>query len=123
MRETAARKAAQAKGQRAEALCAWILRLKGYRILAHSYRSPVGEIDIVAKKNDLVVFVEVKARPTKPLAFEAVTPQQRQRIERAAQVFLQKHGLSPCNGVRFDVMAVLPWQFPEHLKDAWRPDF
>ena len=46
----------------AEGLSAWGLRLKGYRILARGFRVPVGEIDIIARRGRVLVFVEVKAR-------------------------------------------------------------
>ena len=109
-------------GRWAETVCVWCLRLQGYRVLARRYRSPVGEIDIVARRGRVVAIVEVKARADAADAAEALTVRQRRRIARAAGAFLQAHpGLAACD-VRFDAMALAPWQWPRHLRDAWRPD-
>ena len=58
-------------GRLAESAAAALLRLKGFRILARGYKVPVGEIDIVARRGRLVLFVEVKARPSADAANEA----------------------------------------------------
>ena len=71
--ERADRRLAERRGRRAETLAAWYLRLKGYRILARRYRTPVGEIDLIVRRGRLVAFVEVKRRPTEAEAAEAVT--------------------------------------------------
>lgn len=108
-------------GRLAEAVAAWLLRLHGFRILARRAATPVGEIDLVARRGDLVLFVEVKTRPTLALALEAVTPTQRLRIERAALWYLaQRRGLAGCR-YRFDVVALAPGRLPVHVRDAWRP--
>jgi putative endonuclease len=109
-------------GRLAEAVAALCLRLKGYRILARRWRTPVGEIDLVARRGDLVAFVEVKARATRLDALEAITPGQRHRVEQAAALFLQHHPqLASCR-LRFDVIAVCPGRLPHHLSGAWRGD-
>ena len=64
-------------GRAAESLCATRLTLSGYRVLTRGYRVPVGEIDIVARRRDLLVFVEVKARAVLDDAMAAVAPQLR----------------------------------------------
>jgi len=115
------RQAAERRGRHAETLCAWFLRLKGYRILAHSFRCPLGEVDIVAQKGGVCVFVEVKARKDLRGSLEAISAKQRKRIENAAQVFLQQNSKCIDKGVRFDVIGVSPWKLPHHFKDAWRP--
>ncbi len=109
-------------GRLAETVCVWCLRLQGYRVLARRYRSPVGEIDIVARRGRTVAIVEVKARADATSAAEALTLRQRQRIARAAGAFLQAHpALGGCD-IRFDAIALAPWQWPLHVRDAWRPD-
>lgn len=110
-------------GRFAETLAAWSLRLRGYRILARGFRVPVGEIDIVARRGELVVFVEVKARQDKPTAAESLRPRQTARITRAAQAFMQAHPRLNEMDQRFDVILVCPWRLPVHLVDAWRPEF
>jgi putative endonuclease len=66
------RRAGYRQGLRAETIAALFLRLKGYRILARRFTSPVGEIDLVARRGTSLVFVEVKARPTLDAAAESI---------------------------------------------------
>ena len=107
-------------GRLAEALCAWHLRLRGYRILARRFQTPLGEIDIVARRGGLVAFVEVKARRDLVQAGESLSVRQQRRIARAAQVYLQKQPSLQALDKRFDVMLVAPWRVPRHVIDAWR---
>ena len=111
---------AWAWGLLAERICVWILRLKGYRILAQRFKTHVGEIDIVAQKGNLVSFIEVKARPNQRIGLECISSKQQQRIYHAAQIFLSKSLKKDFDRFRFDVMVVVPWCWPYHLKDAWR---
>lgn len=117
---SAKRRAGFTKGHRGEWLAAWALRLKGYRILAVRYRTKLGEIDIVARRGDLVAMVEVKARPTLVEAMEAVGPASQARIERAADLWLSRRKNAQRLSLRFDIVAVLPRRWPVHVKDAWR---
>ena len=117
---TSTRKAAETKGRTAETVAAVFLRLKGYRVLKQRFKCSAGEIDIIAQKKDMVVFVEVKARPTVEEAYESVTQRQRLRIETAATVWLQQQ-TSQDFACRFDVIAVAPSGVPAHMMDAWRP--
>jgi putative endonuclease len=107
-------------GRLAESVAAWFLRLKGFRILARRFATPVGEIDLVASRGGLVVFVEVKRRSDLATASEAILPRQRQRIARAAEIFLQRRPDARTACCRFDVVAVAPWRWPLHVTDAWR---
>lgn len=107
----------------AETACAAWLRLTGYRILARNYRVPVGEIDIVARRGQVLVFVEVKARSSRAAGAEALSPRQQRRIGRAAEQFLAGRGDLAGFDVRFDLMLVQPWRPPMHIRDAWRPNF
>ncbi len=108
-------------GQFAETVCVLSLRLRGYRILARRYRTPVGEIDIVAQRGQTLAIIEVKARETVDQAAEAIRPHQQQRIMRATEMFCQQRpNLSQCR-LRFDAMLVAPWRIPSHICDAWRP--
>src|ERR1700723_931383 len=86
-----ARVAAFRTGLSAEARAAAWLMAKGYRILAKRFRTPYGEIDIVARRRNLLAFVEVKARATLDEAAYAVTPRQQLRIIAAAQAWLAAH--------------------------------
>lgn len=109
-------------GRGAETLAVWLLRLKGYRILGRNLRTPVGEVDIVARRGKVVAFVEVKRRPGMDAARRAVSRTQQQRILRAAE-YLRASGQlgTDVRGYRFDLIAVLPRRLPVHLPDMWRP--
>ena len=117
-----ARHRAQRRGHAAEMLCRWHLRLRGWRIIARDWRCPAGEIDIVARRGQVLAIIEVKARGNVTDAISAILPRQRRRIARATSAFLLAHpdlaGLMP----RFDIMLVAPLRLPRHLPDAWRAD-
>ena len=91
-------------------------------MIARRLRTRAGEIDIVAKRGGLIVFIEVKARPDLATAMAAIGPGQRRRLARAAEAFLASHATDVDYGVRFDVMLIRPWRRPVHVVDAWRPD-
>lgn len=109
-----------ARGLWAEALAALYLRVKGYRILARRYKTRWGEVDIVARRGDLLAFVEVKSRATLGTALDSVTPPSRRRIADAARQFLADHPDLSCLMVRFDVVAVPQGGMPVHTCDAWQ---
>jgi len=114
------RRRREAAGRAAEAVAATLLRLKGFRILARRFRSPVGEIDIVARRGRLVAFVEVKVRGDLATAGESVGARQQWRIARAAAAFLQKRPELQQLDQRFDVILLAPWRLPLHISGAWR---
>lgn len=114
---------AERRGRRGETWAVTLLVLKGYRILGRRVRTPIGEIDLVARSpGGAVCFVEVKARPEGLMAAEAVGPRQKARIARAAALYLAGRPGLAGKGVRFDIMTVAPGRLPRHLRDAWRPD-
>ena len=117
-----ARRRAYGRGRRAERTAAWWLRLKGYRILAHGFRAPVGEIDLIARRGGILALVEVKARPSVSEGHEAIAPRQRRRIERAALVLLQRRPDLAGLDLRFDVVLISPRRWPMHIADAWRSE-
>lgn len=103
----------------AEAVAAWMLRFKGYRILAMRYKTPVGEIDVMARRGGTLVFVEVKARSSMDEALHAVRAQQAKRIIRAAEYYLASGKAVDFREMRFDVIAIrLPFQV-QHIKAAF----
>lgn len=116
------RRNAERRGRFAETLAAFALRLKGYRILEKRMKTPVGEIDLIAQRGNLVAFIEVKARKTETLALEAITPHARKRIIRAAELWMAHKPALQTHDWRFDVMMVRPRRWPTHLPDAWRPE-
>ncbi|MCE3256504.1 MAG: hypothetical protein K0Q64_587 [Nitrobacter vulgaris] len=108
------RVAAFRTGLSAESLAAAYLIAKGYRILARRFRTPHGEIDIVARRRQLLAFVEVKARRSLDDAAYAVT-QRQQRIITAAQAWLMAHPEHATFEFRFDAMLIAPRRLPRHL--------
>lgn len=117
-----ARHRAWRRGIWAEAACAATLVLRGYRILGRRMRSPVGEIDILARRGPVLAIIEVKARQDITQAAEAVTPRQQDRLVRAAGWVVAGRPDLAAMQIRFDVMLVTPWRWPEHIVDAWRAD-
>ena len=91
------------------------LREHGYLILARRFRTPYGEIDIVAQSDSLLAFVEVKARGKIDDAAYAVTPRQQQRIINAARAWLMTHPEHAGFDMRFDAMLIAPKHPPCHL--------
>ena len=113
------RVAAFRTGLSAEARAAAYLMAKGYRILAKRFRTPHGEIDLVAKRRNLIAFVEVKARATLDEAAYAVTPRQKARIIDAAQAWLVAHPEHAELELRFDAMLIAPRHLPRHVIAAF----
>jgi putative endonuclease len=112
------RRAALGFGALAETLAAAHLRLRGYVILARGYSTRSGEIDIVARKGDVVAFVEVKARPTLEEAMTAVTAQKARRLSTACRHWLTQNEWAMACTLRGDLIAVAPRRWPRHLEAA-----
>jgi putative endonuclease len=106
-------------GLSAESRAAAFLIAKGYRILGRRFRTPVGEIDIVARRRGVLVFVEVKARESFEAAAAAIGPRQRHRIIATAQSWLAAHPQDADRAMRFDVVLVVPGRLPHHLPAAF----
>jgi putative endonuclease len=113
------RQAAFRTGLSAESRAAALLVAKGFRIVARRWKSPVGEIDIVARRRTLLVFVEVKARADLDTAAESVTPRQRQRIAAAAEAWLATYPDQSIKDIRFDAVLVAPGRMPRHITGAF----
>jgi putative endonuclease len=105
-------------GISAESRAAAFLIAKGFRILARRWRSPVGEIDIIARRRSLLIFVEVKARANLDDAAWSVTERQRLRIA-AAEAWLARNGDARIRDIRFDAMLVAPGRIPRHITAAF----
>ena len=106
-------------GLSAERRAAAYLIAKGYRILARRFRTPHGEIDIVARRRQLLAFVEVKARRSLDDAAYAVTRKQQQRIINAAQAWLMAHPEHETFEFRFGARLIAPRRLPRHLLGAF----
>lgn len=118
----ARKKRAQRRGLWAEALARLYLRVTGWRILAANVKTPVGEIDIVARRRNIVAFIEVKTRTDLGAAATAIGVNQQRRIARAAEAFLIQRPALQHNDVRFDAFLVTgPFSF-RHLTNAWQAE-
>lgn len=114
------RRRAYRLGHWAERLAALSLIVKGYRIVERRYRTGAGEIDIIARKGDLVVFVEVKARVSRQTALDSINATARQRIERASLRWLSRQPDGGNLARRYDIIAVQPRRWPVHFENAWQ---
>ncbi len=114
-----ARVAAFQTGISAESRACVFLLAKGYRILARRFRTPYGEIDIVARRRKLLAFIEVKARATLDAAAYSITQQQQGRIVAAAAAWLMAHPEHADFDMRFDAMLIAPKHLPRHLMAAF----
>jgi putative endonuclease len=117
MREKRVR--AYRSGLVAETVAALMLRVKGYAIVARRYKTPVGEIDLVAIKGKRLAFVEVKRRRTREDAAWTLPAKQRRRIVRAAQYWLAGHPNFAGHDIAFDVVLTAPWTWPRYIANAF----
>ncbi len=113
------RRRAERSGRFAEAIARLYLRLKLYAIVEKRYKTPGGEIDIIAIKGSAVVFVEVKMRRSTADEYDALASVNQRRIIRAAQFFLAQNPELAQKHLRFDVIFLAPGAWPHHLQGAF----
>jgi putative endonuclease len=113
------RRSAEKQGRRAEFFAAFWLQLQLYRIVERRFKTPVGEIDLIAERFGTTVFVEVKARARNGREAEALGKVNRQRLVRAANYYLARHPAKAASPLRFDVIFLAPGLPPRHLKNAF----
>lgn len=118
-RQTRRRRKAQRLGIWSERLAVLALLAKGYRIADRNFRCRLGEIDIVARKGDLIAFVEVKARGSVEEAVDSVGAEAQRRIAAAADLWIARQRDHARLSWRFDIVAVLPRRWPLHLPEAF----
>jgi putative endonuclease len=117
--ELTRRRKAWRRGHLSEYLAALFLVAKGYRILAIRHRTHLGEIDIIARKGDLAIFVEVKARRDERQAIDAVSYAAQRRIRAASDLWLARRPDHAALSQRYDIVAILPGRWPRHFPDAF----
>jgi len=110
-------------GKAGEALALQCLKKNGYQIIEQNYRNRLGEIDIIAKDGDTIVFVEVKSRRTNRFGHpkQAVTPAKQRKISKVALYYLKTTRQLNRSG-RFDVVSILSASDPpcvEIVKNAF----
>ncbi len=108
------------KGNLAEYFVIFLYKICFYKIIAHRFRNFAGEIDIIAQKKDLVVFIEVKSRKESLSYYRdaILSNKQQSRIIKAAEIFLSKKDWNNYN-VRFDLVIIRKFNLPMILKNAW----
>lgn len=111
---------AEASGRSAEAIAAEALARDGWAVLARRARTPTGEIDLVAERDGLLAFVEVKARPSLSEAAHALGSRQRARLVAAAECWLAANSGHGGAGMRFDVVIVAADGTARRIADAFR---
>lgn len=104
----AARRAAERRGLDAEGRAAAALEARGWSVLARRVRTPLGELDLVAEREGLLAFVEVKARASLPEAAFSLSRGQQARIMAAAEAWLAGNPGHGAAGIRFDVILAAP---------------
>ena len=111
---------ADRSGRQAEDHAAAALAREGWTLLARRARTPAGELDLVAEREGLLAFVEVKARPSLREAAEALGPRQRGRLMLAAEAWLAANPGHGAAGTRFDVIVVAADGTTRRIADAFR---
>jgi putative endonuclease len=118
----ARREEAEKRGRFAEVVALWYLRAKGYRLLAQRFKAKSGEIDLIMRRGDMTVFVEVKARATVDLAVIAVSERQRHRLAAGARAWMSRDAKAAQGFSRFDIVAVPSYLWPTHIENAFEGD-
>lgn len=108
------RQRAERGGRRAESVAAWWLRLKGWTILARRVRTPVGEVDLIARRGRVTAFVEVKARANGAQSALALDDYRLRRVVAAAEALAHRYA-RPGSDIRVDAMFIVPWRLPRHV--------
>ncbi|HYI63356.1 MAG TPA: YraN family protein [Allosphingosinicella sp.] len=112
------RRRAERGGRRAERLAAWWLRLKGWRILAVRARTPVGEVDLVARRGRTLAFIEVKARASEAEAAMALDDWRLRRVARAAEALAPRYARDG-DTIRIDALFMVRRRWPRHMTNVW----
>jgi putative endonuclease len=111
------RRRAERGGRRAESIAAWWLRLKGWTILARRVRTPVGEVDLIARRGRTLAFIEVKARANADEAAFALDDYRLRRVVAAAEALAHRYA-RPGGITRVDAVYIVRWHFPRHLANV-----
>ena len=113
------RQAAFGLGISAESRAAAWLIAHGYRILARRWKSPLGEIDIIAARRHTLDLRRSEGARHLDSAAEAVTERQKQRIAAAAEIWLAANPNAAIRDIRFDAILVAPGKLPRHIQAAF----
>lgn len=112
------RRRREQSGRRAETLACWWLRLKGWRILARRVKTPLGEVDVIARRGRVVAFVEVKARASEREAALALDEHRLRRVAAAAGALAHRYAREG-DVTRIDAIFVVAKRWPRHMENVW----
>lgn len=88
-------------------------------MLGQRVRTPVGEVDLVARRGKVLAFIEVKARATREAADHSLDLRRLQRVAAASELLIPRF-LGNAEDVRIDVIHIVPGELPRHLEDVWQ---
>lgn len=114
------RQRAEKQGRAGERMAATWLRLKGWRILAQRVKTPLGEIDLVARRPGIVAFVEVKWRKRRADLDHAIDEYRLSRVAAASESVAHDY-MQAGDDMRIDVILLAPGSLPHHIVNAWMP--
>jgi putative endonuclease len=114
------REIAERRGREGEAEAAMWLVQQGWRILAERVKTPRGEIDLIARKGDLVAFIEVKWRARIAALADAIDERRLHRVAAAAEA-VAHHYAKPTDDLTIDVILLAPGCKPTHITNAYQP--
>jgi putative endonuclease len=117
--DKAARQFNESSGRRGEAWAALFLQLKLYRIIGRRVKTPVGEIDLIARRGHQIAFIEVKSRSFSSGEADALAAVNIRRIVRASEVWLTRHPRYATHDMRYDVIFLAPFAWPRHITAAF----
>ena len=109
---------AEKRGHWGERRAAWWLRLHGWRILARRVKIKVGEIDLIAKRGQVVAFVEVKTRNTPVELDYSIDAWRLRRVANAVRAVAHLYAKNG-EDIRIDAILVAPRAWPRHLVNVW----
>lgn len=114
------RQRAEKRGREGETRAALWFQLKGWRILDRRRKTPLGEIDLIAKRGNTIAFVEVKWRNSPEQLDYAIDAYRLRRVAAAVEAVAHEYA---GNGedIRIDVILLAPGSFPRHIVNAWQP--
>ncbi|MFW2830116.1 YraN family protein [Sphingomonas sp. ID0503] len=112
------RQAAEKSGRTAEFIAANYLRLKGWTILDIRVRTPAGEVDLVARRGNIVAFVEVKSRNSEAALDLSLDRRRLIRVAAAAEILIPRYGREG-DDFRIDAVLIAPGKLPRHLEHVW----
>ncbi|XUU59963.1 YraN family protein [Erythrobacter sp. HA6-11] len=114
------RQKAERRGRQGEDRAAAWLTLKGWRILARRVKTPLGEIDLIAKRAGVIAFIEVKWRAKKADLDTAIDEYRLSRVAAAVECVAHEYA-GRGEDIRIDVILLAPASLPRHIVNAWQP--